>query len=301
MDSRLASLDWTLIRAFVAVATTGSLSAAARDLHISQPTVGRQVQALQDALGVTLFARRPKGMELTEQGARLLPFAQQMLEAAGRFSLAASGAETQEVGTVRLTASVFVSHYVLPPILAALRRSAPTIEIELVPSDESENLLYREADIALRMYRPTQLDIVARHLADVQIGIFAAKSYLDLKGRPERAEDLMGHDLVGYDRNELIVRAMREFGWDMSRDDFAVRCDNQSVYWELVRAGCGIGFGQTAVAFGDSELERVLSDLPLPPLPLWLAAPKAVRFTPRVAAVWEHLARSFEAGNRAIP
>ncbi|MBU2866097.1 LysR family transcriptional regulator [Pacificibacter marinus] len=292
MDNRLASLDWTLIRAFVAVAQGGSLSAAARDLHCSQPTIGRQIQSLQDALGVILFLRRPKGMVLTADGERLLPFAQQMMEAAGRFSMAATGADTQKAGTVRLTASVFVAHYVLPRILAELRQKEPLIQIELVPSDASENLLYRDADIALRMYRPSQLDIVARHLSDIEIGIFAAKSYIDRRGCPDDPKDLLAHDVIGYDRNDLIIRAMRQFGWDVSPNDFALRCDDQSAYWELVRAGCGIGFGQALVAQSDPNLVRLFDNLPIPTLSLWIAAPKAVRHTHRVAAVWDHLASS---------
>jgi DNA-binding transcriptional LysR family regulator len=292
MDERLASLDWTLVRAFVAVAQGGSLSAAARNLHSSQPTIGRQIQSLQDTLGVILFLRRPKGMVLTADGARLLPFAQQMMEAAGRFSMEATGTDTQKSGTVRLTASVFVSHYVLPRILAELRQKEPRIQIELVPSDASENLLYRDADIALRMYRPSQLDIVARHLADIEIGIFAAQSYLDRRGRPDDPKEMLAHDVVGYDRNDLIIRAMRQFGWDVSPNDFALRCDDQSAYWELVRAGCGIGFGQVLVAHSDPNLVRLFENLPIPTLPLWIAAPKAVRHTSRVAAVWDHLASS---------
>lgn len=293
MDSRLASLDWTLIRAFVAVAQGGSLSAAARDLQTSQPTIGRQIQSLQETLGMTLVLRRPKGMELTEDGARLLPFAQQMMEAAGRFSMAAMGTDTQKSGTVRLTASVFVAHYVLPPILAELRQKEPLIQIELVSSDATENLLYRDADIALRMYRPSQLDIIARHLTDMELGVFAAKSYLDRKGCPQTVEALLEHDVIGYDRNDLILRAMRDFGWDVTPEDFVLRCDSQSAYWELVRAGCGIGFGQVLAAQKDPSVERLLETLPLSPLPLWIAAPKAVRHTARVAAVWDHLVASF--------
>ena len=295
MDIRLNSLDWTFIRAFVAVAEGGSLSSAARSLQTSQPTVGRQIQMLQDNLGVTLFARRPKGMELTDDGARLLPFAQQMMEAAGKLSMAATGAEANKSGTVRLAASVYVAHYVLPSILADLRRLEPNIQIELVPSDASENLLYRDADIALLMYRPDQLDIVARHLSDIELGAFATKSYLDHFGRPQHPNDLLQHDLVGYDRNDLIIRTMRDFGWDVAPENFATRCDSQSTYWELVRAGCGIGFGQAQVARRDSTLEQVLPNLSLQPLPLWIAAPKAVRHSPKVAAVWDHLIAAFTA------
>lgn len=207
--------------------------------------------------------------------------------------MAATGTDADKSGTVRLTASVFVAHYVLPNLLAELRQREPLIQIELVASDTSDNLLYRDADIALRMYRPDQLDVVTRHLSDIELGIFAAKTYLDRRGKPEQPDDLLQHDLVGYDRNDLIIRTMRQFGWDVTPETFATRCDSQSAYWELVRSGCGIGFGQAKVARRDSTLEQVLHNLPIPTLPVWIAAPNAVRHSTRVAAVWDHLVAGF--------
>lgn len=290
MGKSLSSLDWSLVQAFVAVAETGSLSAAARRLGASQPTLGRQIRAIEDALGVTLFHRQARGLTLTETGAALLAPARTMREAAGQMSLIAAGRAEELSGVVRLTASLTVSHYLLPPILARIRARHPEIEIELVPSDTTENLLFREADIALRMYRPEQLDVVARHLGDIELGLYGARAYLDRAGRPHGVEDMLRHDLVGYDRNEDIILGMRQAGLPMDRHSFALRCDQNAVYWELVRAGCGLGFGQVPIGAADPLVERVLPDIPVPPLPIWLTAHEAMRNTPRLRRVWDMLA-----------
>ncbi|WP_424985141.1 LysR family transcriptional regulator [Microbulbifer sp. S227A] len=282
--------DWSLVQSFLAVADTGSLSAAARVLGCSQPTLGRQVQALENALGVELFTRHARGLALSDAGAGLIPMARQMQEAMQALALTAAGQSTRLEGTVRITASVFASHHLLPPILAGIREAEPAIQLELLPSDTSENLLFREADIALRMYRPTQLDLVARHITDLELGVFAARRYLDRRGRPATPEDLLAHDLIGYDRNDLILRTMATMGWSVRREDFVMRCDNQATYWELLRAGCGIGFSQLGVARADPEVEQLDLGVPMPVLPVWLTAHQAMRQTPRLRRVWDLLA-----------
>ena len=289
--------DWTLLRSFLAVAETGSLSAAARQLGLTQPTLGRHIADLEASLGTPLFTRIPRGLQPTDSALPLLPAAQDMRDAAARLALLAAGRQESLSGTVRLTASRVVSHFLLPPMLARLRVAEPGIEIELVPSDTSENLLFREADIALRMYRPTQEGVVTRHLTDLHMGLYAAPSYLDRKGRPQTLEDLAGHDVIGFDRSDLMARMLASLGLSIPTDSFAVRTDDQVVYWNLVRAGCGIGGGQRLVGDPDPTVERVAAFLPLPALPVWLTAPEALRQNARVRRVMEHLAAEF----RALP
>ena len=285
--------DWTLFRSFLSVAETGSLSAAARALRLSQPTLGRHIAELEAALGVMLFTRAARGFVLTDAGVAMLPGARQMREAAAALAMLAAGREQSLTGTVRVTASRVVSHYLLPPVLAELRQQEPGIDIELVPSDSTENLLFREADIALRMYRPTQLNVVTRHLGDLPTAIYAAKTYLDRNGRPETEEALMRLDFVGFDRSDLIVRLMAGLGISRRREDFALRCDDQVVYWALVRAGCGIGATQCPIGDADPLVERVAPFVPLPALPVWLTAPEALRQNPRVRRVMDHLSAAF--------
>lgn len=290
MHVRLDSLSWSLVQSFLAVASEGSLSGAARLLGTSQPTVGRQIRQIEEQLGVTLFHRQPRGLKLTDTGQQVLGPAQAMADAMRQISLTAAGRSYQLAGPVRITASVFTAHYILPGIIARIRRDEPDISVDIVASDSSDNLLFREADIAVRMYRTEQLDIVTRHLGDIDLGLFAATSYLDRVGRPETVQDLQQLDFVGYDRSELIIRGMREAGWDVDRDWFHTRCDHHGVYWELVRAGCGVGFAQCHVAQADPLVKQLFPEMPIPKLPLWLAAHEAMRRTPRIARVWDMLA-----------
>jgi DNA-binding transcriptional LysR family regulator len=284
--------DWTLAQSFAAVAEHGSLSAAARALKQSQPTLGRHIKTLESDLGLTLFRRVAKGLELTEAGADLLPHANAMASAAAKMRMAAEGQSANLSGTVRITASVIMSHFMLPDLIAQLRRDYPQIEIELVPSDSSENLLFREADIAVRMYRPEQLDIVARHVGDREIGLYAATSYVADHGKPDSFESLLEHDIIGFDRNDLDIRMMRQMGIAVERSFFALRCDDQAAHWHLVRAGCGIGGMQCAIADADPLVERILPEVPMPKLPIWLAAPQALSRTPRMRVVWDFLANA---------
>lgn len=293
--------DWGLIQAFVVVAEQGSLSAAARKLGVSQPTLGRQVKALEADLGAPLFERHARGFRLSTLGQSLISSAQDMATAANALSLTAAGQAHDLRGTVRITASDVVSHFLLPPVLAKLRQAAPEIALELVPTDHTENLLFHEADIAIRMYRPEQLDMVTRHVGDLALGLFASTDYLDLRGRPAQFEDILGHDMVGFDRSDLLVAGLRSAGLDVDRDWFPVRCDRQVIYWQLVRAGCGIGITQLSVGRAEPCVEQVLPEAPLPALPVWLTAHGALRQTLRVALVWEALDAALAAECRLEP
>jgi DNA-binding transcriptional LysR family regulator len=285
--------DWTLTRSFLAVAETGSLSGGARNLGLSQPTLGRHIAEMEAALGLTLFTRQAKGLTLTEAGLAILPHARAMREAAAHLALVAAGRDRAPTGTVRITASRIVAYHILPPMLASLRRSHPGIEIELVPSDATESLHFREADIALRMYRPTQDNVVTRHLTDLPTALYASHDLIARHGPPKTAADLLAMEFVGFDRSDLILRPMAGLGIRRQREDFPIRCDDQLVYWQLVRAGLGVGGMQCLVGDADPCVTRVAPFLQLPALPVWLTAPEALRQTPRIRAVLDHLAAAF--------
>ena len=285
----MTDLDWNLIRSFVAVAETGSLSAAARRLAASQPTLGRHVADLEQVLGVVLFRKGRSGYELTEQGAALFERAQQVGEAANAFARLATGATEQIGGTVRIAASEVVSAYVLPPMLARLRQAEPAIEIEIVASNQVENLLRRDADIAVRMVAPAQQDLIARKIADLPLTACAATSYLERRGRPQRPDDLVAHDLIGFDRGMDIIHGFAALGVAIDRHAFALRTDNQIVFWEAIRAGNGVGFAQRQLAERDPLVEAILPELTLPPLPMWLAMHRDVRTSARVRRVADFL------------
>lgn len=290
----MQSFDWNHLRAFVSVTEHGSLSRAAKALTLSQPTIGRYISALESDLGVQLFERTGSGLALTSTGTDLLAFAQTMTEAADRVSLAAAGHAESIKGTIRITASEIVAMYVLPDILTALHKAEPEIEIELVASNQTENLLQREADIAIRMYRPTQSDIIARKLGNLQLGMFAAYSYLEERGQPRTYSDLLEHDVIGYDRDEQIIRGLRAAGLDVERSFFKFRCDNQIIHWRMVVAGFGIGFNQLNVGSAEPLTQQIFSDVPLPSLPVWLTCHTELKTSRRVRRVYDFLAENIK-------
>ena len=291
MDT-LGAFDWSLVQAFLSVAETGSLSAAARALGRSQPTLGRQIRSIEAQVGAELFHRRPRGLEMTETGSALIAPARTMREAANAMALAAAGREEGLAGTVRITASVAVSVFHLPRILTDIRRAEPRIAIEIVPSDRSSNLLYREADIAIRMYRPTQQDLVTRHLGDTAIGAFAARSYIERRGLPHGVAETARHDIIGQDRETQLIEGMQALGLPATKDWFAFRCDDVATCWQLVREGAGVGFIQRSLGQRDTELVEIDLGVPLPTLPVWLTAHETRRRTPRVRRVWDLLAEA---------
>ncbi len=289
MPRLLTTADWSHVQSFLAVAETGSLSAAAAKLGHSQPTLGRHIKTLEDALGVELFHRHARGLSLTDFGADIRPAAEAMRTSVATIALKAEAQSEISEGTVRIASSDFVAHHVLPQLLPEIRADYPGIQLVIIPSDSTENLMFRDADIAVRMYRPNQLDLITRHIADIELGTFAARSYLDRRGRPKTAADLMAHDLVGYDQSTLITDTMRALGWPAGPETFVVRCDHHPTYWEMVRAGCGIGFSQAQVGRADALVEELHLDLELPPLPIWLTAHQSVRKVPRVDVIWQAL------------
>ncbi|NBC19694.1 MAG: LysR family transcriptional regulator [Alphaproteobacteria bacterium] len=283
------SPDWSHIEAFVTVAEAGSLSAAARGSAMSQPTLSRHIAALEEGLGQRLMHRGREGIRLTPAGLKLLAEAQNMADAAARISMLAEGRSQALTGTVRLTASCVVAAYLLPGILAELRREEPGIAVEVVASDETENLLRREADIAVRMYRPTQPDVITRKVADFPIGVFAAPDYLARRGTPAAPEDLMAHDVIGYDRSTLVIDGLAAAGLKVDRDFFAFRSDDQVVCWQMVVAGFGIGFMNRNIGRAEPRVTEIHTGAPLPSVPAWLTAHSELRTQPRVRRVFDWL------------
>jgi DNA-binding transcriptional LysR family regulator len=283
-------IDWTLARSFLAVAEARSLSGAARALGMTQPSLGRHIEKIEHALSVTLFHRAPRGVVLTPAAEALLPHARAMRDAAQAFALAAAAREEGLAGTVRITASRVMAHYTLPPIIADLRRKAPQIEIDLIATDETENLLFRQADIALRMYPPTQLDLVAKHVRDVPMALYGSPSLLESYGPANSIDDILKFPLVGFDKSDLILRMLQKMGYPRQRSDFKLRCDDQLVHWQLVTAGAGIGAMQCEIGDREAKVTRVTPHVYLQSLPLWLAAQQALLAAPRMRFVFDHLA-----------
>ena len=282
--------DWALMRSFLAVLDAGSLLGAARRLQQSQPTLGRHIQVLETQLGTALFERTGRGLTPTDAAREIADHARAMQSAADALQRELSRGSLDLSGTVRLTASQTVATFLLPPLVAKLRKVTPEIQIELVASDQVKNLLRREADIALRMVRPEQDSLIARKVASIGIGAYASSKYLKAHGTPSSAKDLLNHQLIGYDQETTILKGFRAFGETISRDNFAFRTDDNIVQWQAVRSGLGIGFVADYLARNDRNVKRVLPDLQIPGLPVWLTTHREIHGNPRIRRVYDFLA-----------
>jgi len=289
MDWRSVDFNWNRARAFLVTAEEGSLSAAARALGMTQPTLGRQVTALETELGVALFERGGRGLELTPSGLDLLEHVRAMGDAASRFSLTASGQSTSIEGSVCITATEVMAAFVLPPILGRLRQLEPGIEIELIASNSTSDLKRREADIAVRAFRPTQSDLIARKVCNTNMHPYAAISYLRRFGNPTSPKDLDGADFLGIDRTNLLIDALNERGFALTLRNFPVITEHHLVQWELVKHGLGIGFMTEDVGDAEPMVERALPSLDPFPVEVWLVAHRELKTSRRVRKVFDFL------------
>lgn len=281
--------DWALYRTILAVIEHGSLSAAARDLGLTQPTVARHVDALEAMLGAALFVRSQRGLEPTELAQALRPHAQAMAHAAAALVRTASGAPGAVAGAVRISASDVVGIEHLPRILAGLRRDHPALAFELVLTDRVDDLLQREADIAVRMTEPQQGVLLARRLPPIMLGLHAHRDYLARYGVPTGADDLAAHTLIGFDVATPAIRALADALPGLDRGAFALRTDSNIAQLAAIRAGFGIGICQIAVARRDPALVRVVPAMAVS-LPLWIAMHQDLKSNARYRVVFDALA-----------
>jgi DNA-binding transcriptional LysR family regulator len=288
-----ADPDWALWRSFSAVVAEGSLSAAARKIGYSQPTLGRHIETLEQQLGLVLFDRTLQGLKPTPTALRLYEPVQAAEQSLAHAAMVAEGSTAQLEGTVRITASAVTSHYILPAMMRDLRRDFPAIALELVPSDSVENLLLRESDIAVRMFRPTQLELIARKIGEIPVVACAHQSYLGAHGTPQTPQDLLEHDLIGFDRSDVLTSTARAMGFDLERNDFAVRTDSQTAMWEMMRAGLGIGFAQRGLVHETPGMRELLPMIVPPPLEVWLTTHRDLFLSPRIRAIYDRLAAGF--------
>lgn len=298
-QERLPKLQ--LIQSFSRVAEHGSLAATVRALGGSPATLSRHISMLEADLGVTLFERRGDGLILTETGLALYAHAADVTQAAHRFAAAAAGRDQAIVGTVRIAASRGVSGFLLPKVFETFAREEPDIKFELVPSDTEANLLLREADIAVRMFKPRQSNLIARKLGDLGLALFATQDYLDRRGTPVSPADLAAHDLIGGDADGQVLEGLRSLGVDIDREGFRYRCDDRFVAWQLLVAGCGIGAAHLAQGKSVPNLVRVLPDVPAMRLPVWLASHSELKTNARVRRTYDYIAGQLIADLKAQP
>lgn len=291
MDWRSVRFDWNRARAFLVTAEEGSLSAAARALGMAQPTLGRQVDALEDELGIVLFERAGRGLILTPSGLELLDHVRSMGEAAGRVSLAASGQSQSVEGSIRITASEIEAAYLLPPIVRKLRLEVPGITVDIVASNAAIDLRRREADIAVRSFRPEEPALIARKIREDAARLYATPEYLASVGNPKTAADAARATFVGFDETDRYLNGLNASGLGLTQANIRALSASHLVHWALVRAGVGIGIVPDVIGDADPTVVRVFDDVFQPMMfPMWLTTHRELNTSRRVRTVFDFLA-----------
>jgi DNA-binding transcriptional LysR family regulator len=286
--------DWNRARAFLVTAEEGSLSAAAKALDLTQPTLGRQVSALEKELGVSLFERVGRGLSLTPSGLDLLEHVQIIGQAATRLSLASNGHSQQIAGKVCISASEIHAAYLLPSIVDKLRKEQPGIVIEISSSNSPSDLLRREADIAIRSFRPTDAELIAKKIMKVEAPLFAAKTHLNRVGVPNTIDDLKDAEFVTIGDVKTFIVGLKKFGLELTEKNFPVQTGSHVVQWELVKQGLGIGIVPLDIGEAEPLVERVLPGFELMSFEIWLTSHRELRTNKHVRLVFDFLAEELK-------
>ncbi|MFK0162430.1 LysR family transcriptional regulator [Rhizobium sp. NPDC090279] len=280
--------SWDFYRTFLAVLEHGSLSAAARELGLTQPTVGRHIDALEESVGAELFTRSQQGLLPTDAALVLKPYAETLASTTAALLRAASGSKDKVSGTVRISASEVIGTEVLPPILAKLQARYPELVVELSASDTVEDLLQREADIAVRMVAPAQEALLSRHIGIISLGLFAHRSYIERYGEPEAIEELHRHRLIGFDRQTAYIRLMLKRYPMLDGVSFGFRSDHSIALHNALRAGIGISFIQIPLARRDPSLMRLLPEIEVQ-IDTWIVMHENLKTSPRCRVTFDAL------------
>jgi DNA-binding transcriptional LysR family regulator len=296
MDRRSVKFDWNKARAFLVTAEEGSLSAAARALGMAQPTLGRQVDGLEQELGIVLFERVGRGLTLTPSGLELLEHVRDMGEAAGRVSMTALGQSQALEGTICISASETYAAVLLPPIIAKLRKMEPGIQVEIVVANHASDLRRREADIAIRNFRPTEPDLIAKKIGDADAVLYATPDYIAEIGNPTKPYDLRHAEFVNMDHSGMMLKGLNTLGLGLTGANFPLLTESYLVMWELVRQGAAIGILDAHIGDADPVVRRVLPDLEPLVFPIWLVSHRQLTTSRRIRMVYDFLAEELKRG-----
>jgi DNA-binding transcriptional LysR family regulator len=284
-------IDWAWLRSFVAVVNTGSLTAAARQLDTTQPTVGRHIRAMERQLGETLFDRQPGGLVPTTRATEIYERAAAVEQAVTGLSASIAQINPELSGLVRLTTSMVFASELLPGLLAELLQEHPLLQIEIIASDEVRNLLRREADVAVRFVRPEQADVIATKVGELSFGLFAHRDYLARICTPRSLRKLEDHTFIGYENPKTTVEFMTRFGAQFEATQVRVRSDSFLVHLAALRSACGIGACQTWLAARYPELVRIFPKVEVARVPIWVAAHDDLHRSRSLRVVFDHLVR----------
>ena len=296
MDWRSIKFDWNKARAFLVTAEEGSLSAAARALGMAQPTLGRQVDGLEQELGIVLFERVGRGLRLTPGGLELLDHVRVMGDAAGRVSMNALGQSQALEGKICISASETYAAVLLPPIIAKLRILEPDIHVEIVVANHASDLRRREADIAIRNFRPTEPDLIAKKVGDADAVLYATADYIERIGNPTMPQELKHAHFVNLDHGGMMIKALNKLGLGLTEENFPLLTESYLVMWELVRQGVAIGILDAHIGDADPTVRRVLPDFQPFIFPIWLVSHRELTTSRRIRRVYDYLAEELHRG-----
>jgi DNA-binding transcriptional LysR family regulator len=289
-----SDIGWELYRSFLGVLNQGSLSGAARELGVAQPTIGRHVAALEKSLGLALFTRSQTGLLPTEAGQSLRTYAESLQSTVAALERAAANQGSGVSGSVRITASDVIGVEVLPPIIARLRDEHPGLTVELALTDRVQDLVRRESDIAVRMMRPRQELLVARRAGQIVLGLHAHQDYVSRRGTPKNIADLANHALIGFDEMTAFIREAGKSFSAWRREAFSLRTDNNLAQLALIRSGAGIGVCQAAIAQRDNRIVRILPKQFALPLEAWITMHQDLRNSPRCRVTFDALVKGLQ-------
>lgn len=283
------NFDWNQARAFLATAEQGSYTAAAKALGVSQPTLGRQVAALEQSLGILLFEKAGRGLTLTANGQALLCHVRAMAEAANAFSLGAAGRSDTLEGRVCISATIMVATYVLPPLLRQLRQEAPGISLEVLATDATSDLRKREADIAIRHFQPQQGELIAKALPNAYAHLYAHPDYLARLAPLQQPSDLAQAELIGFSDNTPLIEALNQHGYPVHSNHFTLFTDNHLVHWQLVKEAAAVGIIPNFVGDTEPSVQRLFPQTAGFEFPNYLVVHPELRTTRRVRLVFDFL------------
>lgn len=296
MDETKSNFDWNRAKALLFTAETGSFSGAARVLGTTQSTIGRQITALEEELGVVLVERIGKGVELTQGGWELLEHIKVMGKAAEGVSRVAAGQSVVLEGEVSISASEVISAFLLPPIVASILDAYPGLRLEVIATNQTSDLRRRQADIAIRNYQPKDPELVVRKVRDTRALLYATTAYLEMIGRPRSVKDFGKAKFLGFDFDGRLMELLNHHGLGLSAKNFAVVSGNQLVQWEMVKKNMGIGVMMECVGEKEHNVVPVLSDIITFPFPIWLTAHREVKSSQRVRVVYDALHTALSLG-----
>jgi DNA-binding transcriptional LysR family regulator len=282
-------MNWDGFRYFTAAAEAGSLSAAATLLESNQSTIGRHIDTLESSLGIKLFRRSVKGLSLTKDGQAIYEQAKYIQNSVVRIQRLAQGAEVDASGTVRLSLPEGLSQEVLIPALDNFYQQYPNVKLVFNVSATTANLRQGEADVAVRLFRPEESDLVIKFLGEMTLGLYASSAYKENHGLPKQLKDIRKHKVIVYGEQLSILP---ENQWLLNHSEDALRIlssDSTVTRFKATASGVGLSLQPDVLAQTSPNLIRLFKSAQLPSHKVWLVYHEDVRKIPRIRAVVDFL------------